>query len=73
MEVRIGQEPDGSYIAYNTTGEKPVMIGTGDSTDEAKEDFYNTIKEVKQTYVDRNEAMPSELFEDVTFLMEEEE
>lgn len=73
MEVRIGQEPDGSYIAYNTTGEKTVMIGTGDSIDEAKEDFYNTIQEVKQTYVDRNEAMPSELFEDVTFLMEEEE
>lgn len=73
MEVRIGQETDGSYIAYNTTGKKTVMIGTGDTIEEAKEDFRNTIKEVKQTYIDRNEDIPQDLFEDLSFMMEEDE
>lgn len=73
MEVRIGQEPDGSYIAYNTTGEKTVMIGTGDTIEEAKEDFFNTIDETRQSYDERGEGIPAELLEEVNFMMEEED
>lgn len=71
MEVKIGQEPDGSFIAYNTTGEKTVMIGTGATVAEAKDDFFNSINEIKQSYTDRNEVLPPELFEDIFFLMED--
>ena len=39
MKVSIEKQSDGSYIAYNTTGDKVQLIGTGDSVKEAKEDF----------------------------------
>lgn len=71
MEVRIGQEPDGSFIAYNTTGEKTAMIGTGATIEKAKEDFLNSMKEVRESYEDRAESIPAELFEEVNFLMED--
>lgn len=31
MKVSIEKQSDGSYIAYNTTGDKVQLIGTGDS------------------------------------------
>ncbi|MDE6342292.1 MAG: hypothetical protein K2K93_08245 [Muribaculaceae bacterium] len=71
MEVRIGQEPDDSFIAYNTTGKRTTMIGTGATVEDAKEDFFNSINEIKQSYTDRNEVVYPELFEDIFFLMED--
>lgn len=67
MKVSIEKQSDGTYIAYNTTGEKVQLIGTGDSVKEAKEDFYNTIEEVKQSYIDVGDEMPDCLSEDVEF------
>ena len=39
MKVSIEKQSDGSYIAYNTTGDKVQLIGTGDSVKEAKRIF----------------------------------
>lgn len=67
MKVSIEKQSDGSYIAYNTTGEKVTLIGTGDSVKEAKEDFYNSIEEIKQSYSDGHDPIPEFLYEEVEF------
>lgn len=67
MKVSIEKQSDGTYIAYNTTGEKVTLIGTGDTVKEAKEDFFNTIEEVKQSYVDLGDEMPACLSEEIEF------
>lgn len=67
MEVSIEKQSDGSYIAYNTTGDKVSIIGTGDTVKKAKEDFFNSVKEVRGDYVDRSETVPAELDESVDF------
>lgn len=67
MKVRIEKQSDGSYIAYNTTGEKVQIIGTGSTVKEAKEDFFNSIDEVKESYVEVGDDMPACLKEDIEF------
>lgn len=67
MKVSIEKQSDGSYIAYNTTGEKVQLIGTGDTVKEAKEDFFNSIEEVKESYADLGDEMPACLSEDIDF------
>ena len=67
MKVSIEKQSDGTYIAYNTTGEKVTLIGTGDTVKDAKEDFFNTIEEVKQSYVDLGDEMPACLSEEIEF------
>lgn len=67
MKVSIEKQSDGTYIAYNTTGEKVQLIGTGATVKEAKEDFYNSIEEVKESYIDLGDKMPACLNEDVEF------
>ena len=67
MKVSIEKQSDGSYIAYNTTGDKVRLIGTGDSVKEAKEDFFNSIDEVLQTYNDIGDDIPEFLNEDIEF------
>lgn len=48
MEVRIEKQGDGSYIAYNVGVNGMVAIGTGGSVREAKEDFENSLEEMKE-------------------------
>lgn len=67
MKVSIEKQSDGTYIAYNTTGDKVTLIGTGDTVKEAKEDFFNTIEEVKQSYIDLGDEMPACLSEEIEF------
>lgn len=67
MKVSIEKQSDGTYIAYNTTGEKVTLIGTGDTVKDAKEDFFNTIEEVKQSYIDLGDEMPACLSEEIEF------
>ena len=59
MKVSIEKQSDGSYIAYNTTGDKVQLIGTGASVKEAKDDFFNSIEEVKESYIDLGDKMPA--------------
>lgn len=67
MNVSIEKQSDGTYIAYNTDGEKVQLIGTGDTVKEAKEDFFNTIEEVKESYMELGDEMPACLTEDIEF------
>ncbi len=67
MKVSIEKQSDGSYIAYNTTGDHVTLIGTGDTVREAKEDFFNSIEEVKESYVELGDTMPECLSEDIEF------
>lgn len=67
MNVSIEKQSDGTYIAYNTTGDKVQLIGTGDTVKEAKEDFFNTLDEVKQSYIDLGDQMPDCLNENIEF------
>ncbi|MGM9843793.1 MAG: hypothetical protein ACI30S_06200 [Muribaculaceae bacterium] len=69
MKVSIEKESDGTYIAYNTTGDKVTLIGTGDTVEEAKEDFYNSIEEVKEAYESKGYKVPDCLIEDVDFYL----
>ncbi len=67
MKVSIEKQSDGSYIAYNVTGEKVQLIGTGDTVKEAKEDFFNSIEEIKECFTEKNEAIPQALLAPVDF------
>ncbi len=67
MRVSIEKQSDGSYIAYNTTGEKVQLIGTGETVKEAKEDFMNSLVEVKESYNDLGDTAPECLSEDLDF------
>ena len=67
MEVKIEKQSDGSYIAYNTTGDYVTLIGTGDTVSEAKEDFKASYDGVKESYESRGSFMPSELTEEIEF------
>lgn len=67
MKVSIEKQSDGTYIAYNTTGDMVQLIGTGSSVKEAKEDFFNSIEEMKESYISRGESFPAELSEVVDF------
>ena len=67
MNVSIEKQKDGSYIAYNTNGEKVQLIGTGNTVKEAKEDFFNSLDEVLQTYAEIGDDIPAFLNEDIDF------
>lgn len=67
MQVNIEKQAEGSYIAYNTTGEKVQIIGTGDTIREAKDDFFNTLDEVKESYAAIGDEMPACLGEKLEF------
>lgn len=67
MKVSIEKQSDGSYIAYNTDGDHCTLIGTGDTVKEAKEDFFNSIEEVKSSYIERGDVVPEELSSEVEF------
>lgn len=67
MNVKIEKQSDGSYIAYNTTGDTVRLIGTGASVKEAKDDFYNSLDEILQTYKEIGDDIPEFLNEDIEF------
>ena len=67
MKVNIEKQSDGTYIAYNTSGEKVTLIGTGETVKEAKEDLFNTIEELRQSYLDTNDPIPAFLEDSVDF------
>ncbi|MDR0939539.1 MAG: hypothetical protein LBN29_09370 [Mediterranea sp.] len=46
MKVAIEKQKDGTYIAYNIEGDD-TLIGTGNSVSEAKEDYLNSMAEVR--------------------------
>ena len=67
MEVKIEKQSDGSYIAYNPDSEEYGVIGTGETVSAAKEDFLNSIEEIKEAMKENNEEIPAGLLEDPVF------
>lgn len=63
MTVAIEKQNDGTYIAYNMGCNKFTAIGSGGSIAEAKEDFFNSIEEMKETYRENGDAVPADLLE----------
>lgn len=63
MIVAIEKQNDGTYIAYNTEGEKFTAIGSGTTIKEAKEDFFNSIEEMKVIYQEHGDEIPAELLD----------
>lgn len=70
MKVSIEKQSDGTYIAYNQSGEHCILIGTGNTISEAKDDFFNSVKEVTKSYIDCNQTVASELSEDIEFFFD---
>ena len=61
MKVIIEKQEDGSFIAYNTEEADLSLIGTGNTVSEAKTDFFNSIKEVKEVLTDEGKEIPAAL------------
>lgn len=67
MEVKVEKQTDGIYIAYNTDGGKFGITGTGKTVNEAKEDFFNSVEEVKGLLQDEGEEIPDSLMSEPVF------
>ncbi|MDR0895010.1 MAG: hypothetical protein LBN06_06890 [Prevotellaceae bacterium] len=57
MKVAIEKQKDGTYIAYNVEGEG-VIIGTGNSVSEAKDDYMNSVEEVRAICIADGDNLP---------------
>jgi hypothetical protein len=67
MNVTIEKQEDGTYIAYNTDGEKTTVIGTGETVGAAKSDFMESMSAVRKVYERNGMEVPVELNGDVRF------
>lgn len=73
MNVIIGEQKDGSFIAYNPDDSEFLLIGTGKSIEECKADFLNTIEETVDSYREFGDEVPDALSDpDLHFRMEED-
>ena len=61
----IEKGKDGMYTIF-TPKINSFIIGIGNTVEEAKADFENSVKEVRESYVDNNEELPKEL-QNITF------
>lgn len=60
MNVIIERDKRG-YSVYSDGLKSGIIIGSGKSVAEAKEDFFNSLKEIKSTYSERGLSVPKEL------------
>ncbi len=49
--VTIEKDTDGTFVAYNTDDNHYVVIGRGDTVEEAKKDFFNSMAEMAECEV----------------------
>lgn len=55
--VIIETQDDGTYVAYNDTLEG-TCIGTGETIEEAKKDYFNTLNEISEMYTEEGRETP---------------
>lgn len=67
MTVAIEKQNDGTYIAYNMECDMFTAIGSGATIAEAKDDYFNSLEEMKETYLENGDAIPTELLEEPVF------
>ncbi len=65
--VSIEKDQDGSYIAYNIDDSDFTLLGRGDSVAEAKNDFFNSVLEIKMSFEKRGKVIPEVLMNDPKF------
>lgn len=58
--IIVEKGTDGTYSAYPSTL-KSTIIGEGNTAEEAKLDFFNSYKEVLDSFTEDGEEIPSEL------------
>jgi len=56
---------DGMFTIFTPKIES-FILGIGSTVDEAKADFENSVKEIKESYIDTKKTLPDELI-DITF------
>lgn len=61
MDVKIEKCADGSYIAYCPDAENYVVIGSGSTVKETKDDFDNSLREMRECAIESNGEIPEEL------------
>ena len=61
----IEKGKDGTFGIF-TPNIKSCIIGEGNTIEEAKADFENSVREIKEAYLENNDRLPKELV-DVTF------
>ena len=61
MKVKVIIEKDENGFGCFAENLKSTIIGEGKSVDEAKEDFLNSVEEVKASYLENGGELPSEL------------
>lgn len=52
---------NGESYGIHTPNMSNIIVGIGDTLQEAKEDFYIAYEEMKLSYTERGEALPDEL------------
>lgn len=67
MTVAIEKQNDGTYIAYNNDCDNFTAIGSGGTIAEAKEDFFNSVEEMREVYQEHGDEIPAELQEAPVF------
>lgn len=67
MNVKIEKQKDGTYIAYNVDESEVTLIGTGETVNEAKDDFFNSMQETIQACKESGINIPQSLNEEPTF------
>ena len=67
MNVTIEKQKDGTYVAYNTDNSDVTLIGTGNTVNEAKDDFFNSMQETIEACKDAGIDVPSVLDEEPAF------
>ncbi len=61
--VSIEKDTDGSYIAYNIDDSDFTLLGRGETVADAKEDFFNSVAEIKASFEATGRIVPAVLTE----------
>lgn len=67
LNVTIERKKDGTYIAYNTNDDTVTIVGTGNSVNEAKDDFFNSVHETIEACNEAGMNVPESLNEEPEF------
>lgn len=66
QKVIIEWGKDGSYSAYAPDMQN-APIGTGNTAEETKQDFLNTVREMREVYMEEGKTVPEELNAEFNF------
>lgn len=65
--VSVEKDKDGTYIAYNTDDNGFTLLGRGSTVAEAREDFFNSVRETEEAFRQMGREVPGVLTEEPEF------